>query len=152
MSGKIFFRKTETSVNERNTTITLEIVRTGSVVGDVTIIYGINGDAATEVLAVSLLSAIGGELIAPRTARISILDPAPLPAGEGDDVLTGGVGDDIYYVDTLLDLLTETPAAGASFVQLNATDWQVTPAGGGTAGVIHFANQPAPLPADYRFV
>ena len=47
MAGSIFLRKTETSVGEANTTVNIEIVRSGSTEGAVTIQYGIFADTAT---------------------------------------------------------------------------------------------------------
>jgi hypothetical protein len=43
-------------------------------------------------------------------------------------------------VDTLSLVGFGLPAGGAAFTQLNATDWQITPAGGGPAEVIHLTN------------
>ena len=116
MAGSVFVRGTETSVTEANTTVLVRIDRTGSVSGDVTIVYGVDGatatagedyignggtivmadgvasvsvpiaildDAigeATEVVTLSLITATGADLVAPRTHRISILDDEnPLP-------------------------------------------------------------------------
>lgn len=47
MAGSIFLRRTETTVGEANTTINIEIVRSGSTAGAVTIEYGIFADSAT---------------------------------------------------------------------------------------------------------
>ena len=121
MAGSIFHRRTETSVREANTTIQIEILRSGSTAGEVTIQYGVFADnatagldynatggtvvmadgaasvfipiailndtlgEATEVFTVSLISATGAELAAPRTNRISIIDdetPPPPPPVE----------------------------------------------------------------------
>ncbi len=121
MAGSVFHRRTETSVGEADTTIQVEIVRSGSTSGAVTIQYGVFGDTATagvdyvgvtgsvvmpdgaasvfvpvdilddalgedtEVFTVTLISATGAELAAPRTNRISIIDdetPPPPPPVE----------------------------------------------------------------------
>lgn len=122
MSGTIFLGDTETSIAETGGTLQIEIRRAGSLSGDVTILYGVQADSATngadytattggsvvmldgqdsvtvpitilddalgeatEVLTVSLISAAGGTLTAPRTHRIAILDdetPAPPPPTE----------------------------------------------------------------------
>lgn len=47
MAGSVFLRKTETSVVEGNTTVMVEIVRSGSTAGEVIIQYGIAADGAT---------------------------------------------------------------------------------------------------------
>ena len=90
----------------------------------------------------------------------------------GADTLTGGSGNDLFSFiagfasgDTVTDFLPAagggdllsftgygTVAAGATFLQLNATDWQINAAGGGLSEVIHFTNAPAITPSDYHFV
>ena len=121
MVGTVFLRKAEQSVSETDGVVYVEIDRTGSLSGDVTIMYGIVGAGATEgqdylgtggtiimpdgassvtvpitivndllgepteVFTLSLISASGGLLVAPRTDRISILDDeivAPPPQEE----------------------------------------------------------------------
>ncbi len=117
MSGSIFLAETETRVDETAGTIQIEIRRSGSLSGEVTILYGVQADTATsgadyaattggsivmadgaasvfvpitilndalsestEVFTLSLISATGAALIAPRTNRISILDDEnPVP-------------------------------------------------------------------------
>ena len=106
MAGSVFHRRTETSVGEADTTIQVEILRSGSTAGAVTIQYGVFADTATagldysatggtvvmadgassvfipitilndalgedsEVFTVTLISATGADLAAPRTNRI----------------------------------------------------------------------------------
>jgi Ca2+-binding RTX toxin-like protein len=123
MAGTIFLDATESAVSEAGgATLQIEIRRAGSLSGDVTILYGVQADSATngadytattggsvvmldgqdsvtvpitilddaldeatEVLTVSLISASGATLTAPRTHRIAILDdetPAPPPPTE----------------------------------------------------------------------
>ncbi len=121
MAGSVFHRRTETSVGEADTTIQVEILRSGSTAGAVTIQYGVFADTATagldysaaggtavmadgassvfipitilndalgedtELLTVTLISATGADLAAPRTNRISIIDdetPPPPPPVE----------------------------------------------------------------------
>ncbi len=89
--------------------------------------------------------------------------------GGGGDILTGGGGADrfIFTVGTaggatITDFVPGIdrikfagfgqPAGGASFVKLDATDWRVTPAGGGASEMIHFSNAPMITLRDYQFV
>ena len=71
MAGSIFLRKTETSVGESNTTINIEIVRSGSTAGAVTIQYGIFADSATPGLD---YTGTNGSIVMPAGAS-SILVP-----------------------------------------------------------------------------
>ena len=92
-----------------------------------------------------------------------------LDGGDGADTLTGGGGSDTFAFaagqangDQITDFVSGvdhlvfsgfgTAAAGATLLQLNATDWKIIPAGGGVAETIHFTNAAAIAPADYHFV
>ena len=87
MAGSVFVRGTETSVKEANTTVLVRIDRTGSVSGDVTIVYGVDGDTATS--GVDYIGN-GGTIVmadgvASVTVPITILDDA---IGETTEVVT----------------------------------------------------------------
>ncbi len=87
MAGSIFLRKTETSVGESNATINIEIVRSGSTAGAVTIEYGIFADTATPGL-----DYIGtnGTIVMPNGAS-SILVPIQIrndTLGEASELFT----------------------------------------------------------------
>ena len=96
-----------------------------------------------------------------------------LDGAAGRDTLTGGTGDDVFVFhagqadgDVLTDFLGSlggggdsiqligfgTPAGGASFVQLNPTDWQIHPAGGGATELIHLSNFAPVIPSDIHFL
>jgi Ca2+-binding RTX toxin-like protein len=96
-----------------------------------------------------------------------------LNGGAGADSLAGGDGDDTFVFsagqangDVIADFLGSlgggadqlvfmgfgTAAAGATFSQLNATDWQITAAGGGSSEVIHLPGGTVIAPTDYHFV
>ncbi|RJF87887.1 calcium-binding protein [Oleomonas cavernae] len=93
--------------------------------------------------------------------------------GAGADMLTGGTGNDLFIFaagqangDTVLDFDGNgastgdrlrftgfgTEAAGATFIQLDATNWQVTSANGAITEVITFANAAPVHTEDYVFV
>jgi glucose/arabinose dehydrogenase len=121
MSGSVFLAETELSVDETAGIAYVEIRRSGSTIGEVTLTYLVIGDSAaegadylgtggtltmadgvaglrlaipvtddlvaeaTEAFAVTLISADGASLQAPRTTRVNILDdetPAPPPPAE----------------------------------------------------------------------
>jgi|GEM_PF-2931363 len=90
-----------------------------------------------------------------------------LDGGGGADTLTGGAGADTFFFqageakgDTITDFTSGVDklvfsgfgTVGASFLQLNSTDWRLIPAGGGGPEVIHFQNAANVSPTDFRFV
>ena len=84
MAGSVFLRKTETSVAEGNTTVEVEILRSGSTAGEVVIQYGIAGDGATPGLD---FNAVGGFITmaagaASVTVAVAVLDDALDEASE----------------------------------------------------------------------
>ena len=87
MSGTIFLAATETTISEVGGTILIEIRRAGSLTGDVTILYNIQGDSATAGADYagspgSIVMADGVESI---TVPITILDDA---LGEATEILS----------------------------------------------------------------
>jgi glucose/arabinose dehydrogenase len=84
MAGSVFLRKTETAVAEGNTTVEVEILRSGSTAGAVVIQYGIAGDGATPGLD---FDAVGGFVTmaagaASVTVAVAVLDDALDEASE----------------------------------------------------------------------
>lgn len=96
-----------------------------------------------------------------------------LNGGAGADVLTGGTGNDVFVFaagqaqgDMVMDFTGNgastgdtirftgygTAAAGATFIQLDASNWRVTSANGGITEVITFTNMAAVHASDYVFV
>ncbi len=89
-----------------------------------------------------------------------------ISGGDGIDSLAGGTGADRFNFriggtegDSVADFVSGsdrlifigfgTKAAGAALTRLNATDWQITPAGGGTPETIHLLNAPNLLASDW---
>ena len=96
-----------------------------------------------------------------------------LDGGLGMDELIGGAGNDMFYFDTEQadgDVITDfegngeaagdqlvfngygTAADGATFIQLDATRWQITSAGGGLQETLTFSNAPVVHSTDYMFI
>ncbi|MCX7384871.1 MAG: Ig-like domain-containing protein [Alphaproteobacteria bacterium] len=92
-----------------------------------------------------------------------------LDGAAGVDTLTGNGGADKFQFtageangDVVVDFVSGvdrlvftgfgTRAAGATFAYVAGNDWQVTPAGGGTAEVIHLTNGALVAPTDVTFL
>ena len=92
-----------------------------------------------------------------------------LVAGAGAETLHGSDGADRFVfqagqasgdmivdftsgIDTIDLIGFGSPAQGATFTQLNATDWQITPAGSSTGELLHIANAAPISAADIHFV
>ena len=92
-----------------------------------------------------------------------------LDGGGGRDTLTGGTGADVFVLragEADGDVITDFHAlpggggdmvelvgfGGAALVQVDATDWLISPAGGGVGELFHLANGAILAPLDVRFV
>ncbi|RJF88873.1 calcium-binding protein [Oleomonas cavernae] len=113
------------------------------------------------------LSGLGGADVVDGGGGADTID-----GGAGVDTLTGGTGNDLFVFaasqasgDTVVDFTGNgasagdairftgfgTAAAGATFVQIDATHWQVNSANGAIREVISFANAAAIHASDYTF-
>ncbi len=130
---------------------------------------GAGGDAAGDAL-VSIENVIGSanaDTIAGKNNFNNVLD-----GGAGADTLSGGAGNDTFVFrageaggDSVLDFNSAgvgdndsflflgygTIAAGASFVQIDATHWQINSADGLTQDTIIIANGATIDPSDFLF-
>lgn len=150
MSGSVFLAEIETWAAETAGTIQIEIRRTGSLAGEVTILYGVQGDTATPGL--DYIAPSSGSVVMPDGAAsvfvpITILDDA---LGEGTETLTfaliSATGATLTAPRTnrisILD--DETPSPPPPAEPPLISDWIVTrePTVGGLATPVRFSFSP----------